>query len=212
MFKGISVDAPTVATAWEAGLDLFKSPDGLYRHDSERGVAFEIPGMTLVIDSVADTSLPARYLYPRLVTDYADRLFGSQRDRSLLHTRMRTWPTAEGRDVDQIEQVVALLRTTPETRSAAFSLWQPSLDPRADYPVSPVAGQFRVIHEEVHLYLVARSVDYWIGAVPELLAFARLQQIAAAEIGRPAGTMIYHMWSAHVYEDDCLAHLMSGVT
>ena len=47
MFKGISVDAPTVATAWEAGLDLFKSPDGLYRHDSERGVAFEIPGMTL---------------------------------------------------------------------------------------------------------------------------------------------------------------------
>jgi hypothetical protein len=212
MLNGISVGAPAIAAAWEVGLGLFASPNHLYRHDSERGVTFEIPGMTLVIDSVSDTSTPARYLYPRLIEDYAERIFGSQRDESLLHARLRQWKSSGGATVDQVTQVVTLLRDTPETRTAAFSLWQPDQDPQADYPVSPVAGNFRVIAQRTHLHLVARSVDYWVGAIPELLAFARLQQIVADEIGHPSGSLIYHMWSAHVYEDDCLAHLMSGQT
>jgi hypothetical protein len=210
MLTGISLSAPTLSAAWEAGLNLFTSPSRLYRHDSERGVAFEIPGLTLVVDSIEDDTPPARYLYPALIEDYAERMFGSQRATSRVHQRLRDWASPAGGSVDQIADVTELLRESPETRTATFSLWQPGQDLHADYPVSPVAGQFRVISEKVHLYLVARSVDYWVGAVPELLAFARLQRSVAGELNRSSGSLVFHMWSAHIYEDDFLAHLMNG--
>ena len=210
MLTGHSLSAPTIATAWESGLSLFGSPTTLYRHDSERGVAFEIPCLTLAVDSAEDTSLPARYRYPDLVTDYADRLFEAQRETSLANIRMRAWSMPDDAALDQVAAAVALLRRSPETRTAAFSLWRPDQDLNADFPVSPIAGCFRVIAGKTHLYLVARSVDYWVGAVPELVAFARLQASVAAELEWPAGSLVYHMWSAHIYEVDCLTHLVNG--
>lgn len=209
MLMGRSLSGRTPAEAWEAGLELFRSPDHLYRHDSERGVAFEVPGLTLFVESADDLALPARYAYPSMVTEYAERVFGAERETSLLHRRMHAWSAREGATLDQIAQATALLRSSPDTRAAAFSLWQPESEYASDFPVSPVSGCFRVIDEAVHLLLVARSVDYWIGAVPELVVFARLLQKVAGDLGRRPGGLVYHAWSAHVYEDDCLVHLMA---
>lgn len=198
----------TVAETWEAGLSLFGSPELLYRHDSERGVAFELPGLTLCVESVEEIALPRRYAYPGLVTDYVERIFGAERGTSLLHRRMRVWPAADGALVDQIDRAVGLLRTQPDSRAAAFSLWRPEEDYDTPFPVSPVSGCFRIIDEEVHLFLVARSLDYWVGAVPELVAFGMLLKEVAEALNRSAASLVYHVWSAHVYEDDCLVHIM----
>lgn len=205
-----SLGGRTPGEAWEAGLALFGSPGSLYRHDSERGVAFEIPGLTLAVESVADEAIPPRYAYPAMVDEYADRLFGAGRESSVLHRRMRAWPAAEGEVIDQIDQATRLLRASPDSRAASFSLWDPQQESTTDFPVSPVSGCFRVIDEAVHLLLVARSVDYWIGAVPEMLAFAGLLRSVARELDREPAGFTYHMWSAHVYENDCLVHLMAG--
>jgi hypothetical protein len=207
MLMGQTVAAPTIAAAWVRGLQLFSSPTMLYRHDSERGVAFEIPGMTLVVESIEDVSLPSGFRYPALVTDYAERVFGAQRYQSMTHSRIRNWRRTDGTTLDQIAAVVELLRRSSETRTAAISLWEPEQDLNADFPVSPVAGGFRVIDGQVALFLVARSVDYWVGAVPEMIVFAQLQAEVADRLRRRSGAMTYHMWSAHIYEDDCLANL-----
>jgi hypothetical protein len=205
-----SLGGRTPGEAWEAGLALFRSPSSLYRHDSERGVAFEIPGLTLAVESVADDAIPPGYAYPAMVDEYSDRLFGAGRGSSLLHRRMRAWPTTGGGVIDQIGRATLLLRSSPDSRAASFSLWDPEQEGTTDFPVSPVSGCFRVIDEAVHLLLVARSVDYWIGAVPEMLAFATLLRSVARELDREPAGLIYHMWSAHVYENDCLVHLMTG--
>lgn len=110
--------------------------------------------------------------------------------------------------LDQIAQATAALRASPDSRAAAFSLWRPEEEYETGYPVSPVSGCFRVVDEAVHLLLVARSVDFWVGAVPELIAFARLLCDVAGALNREPGGPVYHVWSAHVYENDCLAHLM----
>lgn len=149
MVSGETVRGATIAQAWERGLDLFRDLARLHRHDSERGVAFELPGLTVVIESAADLTTPARYTYPELIEE-------------------------------------------------------------SPFPVSPVTGCFRVIDAAVHLFLVARSLDYWVGAVPELIAFSRLLAQVASELGREVGAVTYHVWSAHVYESDLLAHVSGG--
>jgi thymidylate synthase len=204
---GTSVTGTTIAEAWEAGLRLFRSPAQLFRHDSERGVAFEITGMTVVAETAADLTAPARYRFPGLVTDYIERLFGAGRNQSMLYQRMRNWPGTDGQAVDQIATITDMLAASPDTRAAAFNLWRPEDDPRSPFPVSPVSGCFRIIAGRLQLQLVARSVDYWVGAVPELVAYGRLVNELAETLRVKPGPIIFHMWSAHIYEDDCLAHV-----
>lgn len=210
MIVGKTVRGETIALAWEQGLDLFRNPTELHRHDSERGVAFELPGLTVVVESPLDDTVPTHYAYPELITQYTERLAGSLRHESLLHDRLRRWRLPDGGRLDQVARVTAMLRQSPDTRAATFSLWKPEEDTESQFPVSPVTGCFRVIDAAVHLMLVARSLDYWVGAVPEMIAFSRLQADVAADLGRHCGTMTYHVWSAHIYESDLLAHLAHG--
>jgi thymidylate synthase len=58
------------------------------------------------------------------------------------------------------------------------------------------------------MQLVARSVDFWVGAVPEMIAYGRLSNELAAALRVGCGPLLYHSWSAHIYEDDCLAHVV----
>lgn len=210
MVSGETVRGATIAQAWERGLDLFRDLARLHRHDSERGVAFELPGLTVVVDSAADVTTPARHAYPELIEQYTERLLGSLRHESLLHDRLRRWRLPDGSPFDQFARLTDMLRDRPDTRAAAFSLWRPEEDTESPFPVSPVTGCFRVIDAAVHLFLVARSLDYWVGAVPELIAFSRLLAQVASELGREVGAVTYHVWSAHVYESDLLAHVSGG--
>jgi len=206
---GAFVSGATIAEAWEQGLRLFQTPADLFRHDSERGVAFEITGMTMVVGSSEDLAAPARYRFPGLVTDYTERLFGADRDRSMLYQRMHNWPAPDGRMIDQIARLGEMLSMSPDTRAATFTLWRPEDDLQSSFPVSPVSGCFRIIAGRLQLQLVARSVDYWVGAVAELVAYGRLANELAGKLRVMPGPIVFHMWSAHIYEDDCLAHVAS---
>jgi hypothetical protein len=204
---GASVEGATLADAWSAGLGYFAEPSQLSRHDSDRGIAFDLPGLTLSVASAEDLSLPARYAYPTLVNDYVERLVGADTDKSMLHKRLSSWEVGDQMAIDQFETIADLLRRFPDTRAAAFSLWRPDVDLTAAYAVSPVGGCFRILDECLHLLLVARSVDYWIGAVPELVSFGQLQKELARRLNVPVGGIVYHMWSAHLYENDYLAQI-----
>jgi len=100
-----------------------------------------------------------------------------------------------------------MLARQPETRSAVYSLWSPEVDLESAYPVSPVAGAFRIIDGQLHQYVVGRSADYWVGVVPDMLILAQLQCEMAKGLHREVGALVFHMWSAHVYEDEYLAHV-----
>lgn len=206
---GASVSGATIAEAWEQALLLFRSPADLYRHDSERGVAFEITGLTVVVESAKDLMAPARYRFPGLIADYSERLFGAERHQSMLYQRMRNWPAADGQAIDQIARVREILAASQDTRAAAFTLWRPEDDLGSSYSVSPVSGCFRIISGCLQLQLVARSVDFWVGAIPELIAYGKLSNDLAATLRVKPGPIIYHAWSAHIYEDDCLAHVVA---
>jgi hypothetical protein len=195
----------TVASGWEEVLGLFRLQEPV-RIVTRHGVAFDLPGLTVCVQQPNDLSLPANYPYPELVKDYRDRLFGDQRDKSLLYQRLRRWRNGDDAAVDQIDQIKRLLRSNPSSRTAVFSTWQPGEDLSADFPVSPVGGCFRMLEGVLHLFLTGRSVDVVVGLVPDLLAFAQLTLDIALELGVSETAIAYSCWSAHIYELDYLMY------
>lgn len=193
----------SIASGFEEVLQAF-SGAGVARLMTRHGVSFDVPGLTIRLLDVTALRVPEIYEYPELVSDYHNRLFGDQRDVSLFYRRLRDWNVG-GDPVDQLEGLLDLLRTNPASRSAVFSTWLPHDDLGGDFPVSPVGGCFRLLQGKLHLLLTARSVDLWVGLVPELLAFARLLVDAAAGLRSEPGSLVYHAWSAHIYEADYLA-------
>ncbi|MEV4755797.1 thymidylate synthase [Micromonospora sp. NPDC049559] len=202
----MEVSIETVETGWPQVLDLFR--DGAAARVATRhGISFDLPGLTVWLRNPNDLSAPADYRYPELIKDYRDRLFGTQRDKSLLFQRMRRWREDDIDAFDQVERIINLLRREPSSRSAVFSTWLPPADLEAAFPVSPVGGAVRVVGDTLHLFVTARSVDVWVGFVPELLAFAQLANEFALDLGVRRSTVSYQCWSAHLYEVDFLTYL-----
>lgn len=206
--KGNALDLTisTVATGWRQVIDLYR--DNLpTRIATRHGVSFDIPGLTVWLENPADLTPPTEYPYPELIKDYRDRIFGDQRESSLLYQRMRNWESPDDHHVDQVDRMVRLLRTDENSRSAVFSVWRPDEDLGGDYPVSPVGGAFRVLDRSLILFLTARSLDVWVGFVPELLTFAQVTSDIALDLGLATSRVCYHAWSAHLYEVDYLAYV-----
>ncbi len=199
----------TVGTGWSEILELFKQ-DRATRIATRHGISFDIAGLTLVLTNPNDRTPPDNFPYPELIADYMDRMFGQSRDSSLLFQRMHRW-NAEGDDqIDQIGRIRDLLRRDRNSRSAVFSLWNPTADLSSDYPVSPVSGCFRLMRGRLNLFITARSADVVLGLVPELLAFSYLLSNMALELGVATSVLSYHAWSAHMYEVDYISLAAGG--
>jgi thymidylate synthase len=196
----------TVATGWQQVLSLF-SDSSVSRIATRHGISFDVPGLTLRLANVNDLTSPVGYLYPELIKDYRDRLFGDQRSKSMFYQRMRRWDSGVGPPTDQLTGIEDLLKEDPNSRSAVFSTWLPHDDLGGEYPVSPVGGCFRLIAGVLYEFVIARSVDVWVGLVPELLTFAQLGRDMALTLGAQNCTLVYHSWSAHLYEIDYLSYV-----
>jgi hypothetical protein len=188
----------TVVQAFEPGLAV--------RCETRHGVCFDMPGMTVRMLSTTNSAIPPSYCYPELVTDFRLRLSGAADQPSLIHDRLYAWDPAgaKHKPFDQLDHIHERLREDPQSRAAVFSTWRPELDIESDYPPGQVAGAFRQVGKELQLSLVARSVDVWVGLVPALMAFSQLLCSTADHLGMAPGALIYHCWSAHLYEIDYL--------
>lgn len=196
----------TVASGWPDVVALFARQTPA-RIATRHGISFDIPGLTLWLRNPADLTVPGGYPYPELIRDYRDRVFGEQRESSLLHQRLRRWLVAGHSPIDQFDRALAVLRQDEHSRSAVFSTWRPETDLGGRFPVSPVGGAMRIVDGALVLFLTARSVDVWVGLVPELLTFGQLAANAALELGLAGSRVCYHAWSAHLYEIDYLTYL-----
>lgn len=197
----MEITIETIASGWEQVVGLYRG-DLPKRIATRNGISFDIPGLTIWISNPSDLAIPDNYEYPELVRDYIDRLFGGQRNESLVYQRLRRWTTGETAPLDQLDAIEGLLRRDRNTRSAVFSAWQPTEDLGSPYPISPVDGCFRIIEGTLILLLTARSTDVMVGLVPELIAWAQLISNMALDLGLRTSRIAYHCWSLHLYEID----------
>jgi thymidylate synthase len=114
----------------------------------------------------------------------------------------------DGAGRDQLAWVVERLRANPEARDAAITTFQPNSDTTYIPCVSLLDFWLRDCAVELIVY--AHSLDFGKKTYGNLVELAALQAHVAAELGVPAGALVLHVKTAHVYEPEL--ELMASLT
>ncbi|MCI2237830.1 thymidylate synthase [Paenibacillus sp. TRM 82003] len=113
----------------------------------------------------------------------------------------RSWPTPDGRHVDQIAQVLHTLRTDPDSRRMVVSAWNVAeLEKMALAPCHALF-QFHVADGKLSCQLYQRSADLFLGVPFNIASYALLTHLVADEVGLAVGDFVWTGGDVHVYDN-----------
>ncbi len=113
----------------------------------------------------------------------------------------RSWPTPDGRHVDQITEVLHTLRTNPDSRRMVVSAWNVAeLDKMALAPCHAFF-QFHVADGKLSCQLYQRSADLFLGVPFNVASYALLTVLVANEVGLEPGDFVWTGGDVHVYDN-----------
>jgi thymidylate synthase len=111
----------------------------------------------------------------------------------------RSWPTADGRHIDQISQVLQQLKTNPDSRRMIVSAWNVAdLDQMALMPCHAFF-QFYVADGKLSCQLYQRSADMFLGVPFNIASYALLTMMIAQVCGLKSGDFVHTFGDTHIY-------------
>jgi thymidylate synthase len=111
----------------------------------------------------------------------------------------RAWKTPKGDEIDQISQVIDLIRQTPYSRRLIVSAWNVSDLPRMALMPCHVLFQFYVADGKLSCQLYQRSADIFLGVPFNIASYALLTHMVAQVCGLQPGEFIHTFGDAHLY-------------
>jgi len=113
----------------------------------------------------------------------------------------RAWPAPDGRSIDQISQVVDLLRRNPDSRRMIVSAWNVGeLDQMALMPCHAFF-QFYVAAGRLSCQLYQRSADVFLGVPFNIASYALLVHMLAQQCDLEPGELIWTGGDCHLYRN-----------
>ncbi len=103
--------------------------------------------------------------------------------------------------VDQISDLVEMIRTSPDSRRLIVTAWNPADVPDMALPPCHSLWQVRVLGGKMHLQLYQRSADMFLGVPFNIASYALLLQMLAHVTGYEVGTFVHTMGDAHIYSN-----------
>jgi thymidylate synthase len=113
----------------------------------------------------------------------------------------RTWPTPDGRHIDQISEVVESIRTNPDSRRHIVSAWNVAEIENMALPPCHAFFQFYVADGELSCQLYQRSADMFLGVPFNIAEYALLTRMVAQQTGLKAGDFVWTGGDCHVYDN-----------
>ena len=113
----------------------------------------------------------------------------------------RRWQTPDGREIDQLVDLVAAIRKTPESRRLMLSAWNPADLPEMALPPCHCLFQFFVGDGRLSCQLYQRSADIFLGVPFNIASYALLTHMIAAVCGLKPGTFVHTLGDAHLYSN-----------
>jgi thymidylate synthase len=102
----------------------------------------------------------------------------------------------------QLDNVIKLLKTLPETRQAAISIYDAKEYDKYAYDTPcTYAVQFTVLDDKLNMSVVMRSNDLWYGFCNDQYQFSNLQLLVAQRTGYDIGTYYHFAHNLHLYND-----------
>lgn len=111
----------------------------------------------------------------------------------------RSWPAPDGRQIDQISQLVAQIRDNPASRRHIVSAWNPALVDDMALPPCHCLFQFYVANGRLSCQLYQRSADIFLGVPFNIASYALLTMMMAQVTGLKPGEFVHTFGDAHLY-------------
>ena len=111
----------------------------------------------------------------------------------------RSWSAADGQTIDQIAQVVKMIKENPDSRRLMVTAWNPGDIDKMALPPCHVLFQFYVADGKLSCQLYQRSADIFLGVPFNIASYALLTLMMAQVAGLKPGEFIHTFGDAHIY-------------
>ncbi len=114
-------------------------------------------------------------------------------------SQWRSWPTADGRHIDQITQVIQQLKNNPDSRRMIVSAWNVGEIEKMALPPCHAFFQFYVADGKLSCQLYQRSADIFLGVPFNIASYALLTQMMAQVCNLQVGDFVWTGGDCHLY-------------
>ena len=114
-------------------------------------------------------------------------------------SQWRSWPSADGRTIDQIAQVVESIRTRPDSRRHIVTAWNPAEIDKMKLPPCHVLFQFYVGEGRLSCQMYQRSADIFLGVPFNIASYALLTLMVSQVCSLKPGEFVLALGDAHLY-------------
>jgi thymidylate synthase len=111
----------------------------------------------------------------------------------------RSWPTPDGKHIDQISHVIETLKNNPDSRRMMVSAWNVADLGKMSIPACHAFFQFYVANGKLSCQMYQRSADMFLGVPFNISSYALLTMMAAQVCGYEAHEFIHTLGDTHIY-------------
>jgi thymidylate synthase len=116
-------------------------------------------------------------------------------------SQWRSWASADGRHIDQIQQVLEQIKNTPDSRRLIVSAWNVGELDQMALPPCHAFFQFYVAEGRLSCQLYQRSADIFLGVPFNIASYALLLMMIAQVSGLKPGEFVHTLGDAHLYSN-----------
>jgi len=116
-------------------------------------------------------------------------------------SQWRSWPTADGRHIDQISQLIEQIKNTPDSRRLIVSAWNVGEIENMALPPCHAFFQFYVADGKLSCQLYQRSADIFLGEPFNIASYALLTMMIAQVCELKVGDFVHTLGDAHLYSN-----------
>ena len=116
-------------------------------------------------------------------------------------SQWRSWPTPDGKNIDQITQIIDQIKNTPDSRRIIVSAWNVADVENMALPPCHAFFQFYVADGKLSCQLYQRSADIFLGVPFNIASYALLTMMVAQVTGLEAGDFVHTLGDAHLYSN-----------
>ena len=113
----------------------------------------------------------------------------------------RNWPKPDGTHIDQITQVVNMIKNNPDSRRLIVSAWNVADVDQMKLPPCHAFFQFYVADGKLSCQLYQRSADIFLGVPFNIASYALLTMMVAQVCELKLGDFVHTLGDAHIYSN-----------
>ncbi|KHJ37935.1 thymidylate synthase 2 [Pedobacter glucosidilyticus] len=116
-------------------------------------------------------------------------------------SQWRSWPTPDGRYIDQISQIINQIKNNPDSRRIIVSAWNVAEIENMALPPCHSFFQFYIADGKLSCQLYQRSADIFLGVPFNIASYALLTMMVAQVCNLKPGDFVHTFGDAHLYNN-----------